>query len=428
MRKFYPFHVEDIEVFKKQILSLSDTVKHFCYLDDNHYPNYPKTAFKTLIAIDAIHTLSANENCLQQLQKFQNQHPDWMFGCLSYAVSNEIIPIKKKGKTDNLLFPLVCFFTPKYLVKIENGKVEIGVHNKALLAEFEQIILNTNTFKQLYHTQPVKLQSNTTKAQYLSSIEKIKNHIQRGDIYEMNYCMEFYAKNASIHPVSVFTKLNSISKAPFSSFLKTNTQYILCASPERFIKKQDGILISQPIKGTRKRTHIENTDIALRTELQNNEKEKSENVMIVDLVRNDFSKIAKPRTVDVAELFGVYSFEQVHQLISTICCEIPASMSLSAVLNATFPMGSMTGAPKISALQLIETYEKSNRSLYSGSIGYITPQGDFDFNVVIRSILYNQETKYVSVSAGSAVTADCVAETEYEECLIKAEAMFAALS
>ena len=243
----------------------------------------------------------------------------------------------------------------------------------------------------------------------------------------MNFCQEFYAENAEINPVAVFQKLNEISKAPFTSFFKNEANYLMCASPERFLKRQNNTLISQPIKGTRKRIQDKKQDNLLKQQLFFDEKERSENVMIVDLVRNDFSKIAIKNSVDVEELFGIYSFEQVHQMISTITCNIEQNLSFSEIIKAVFPMGSMTGAPKIAAMELIEQYEPTKRGLFSGAVGYITPKGNFDFNVVIRSILYNSTNNYISIQAGSAITIDCDAEKEYEECLLKAKAMLEAL-
>ena len=245
----------------------------------------------------------------------------------------------------------------------------------------------------------------------------------------MNFCQEFYLENKSIQPVEVFNKLNKLSKAPFTSFYKTEHNYLLCASPERFLKKQNNVLVSQPIKGTRKRIlHDVKEDNFIQQQLFFDEKERSENVMIVDLVRNDFARIAQKNSVEVEELFGIYSFEQVHQMISTITCKIDTKLSFTDIIRAVFPMGSMTGAPKIAAMQLIEKYEKNNRGLYSGAVGYLTPKGNFDFNVVIRSILYNSKNKYVSMHTGSAITIDSNAEKEYEECLLKAKAMFQVLS
>ncbi|MFN8296850.1 MAG: anthranilate synthase component I family protein [Chitinophagales bacterium] len=432
MRIFYSFPVADIEQFKLQLLEISNQVKHFCYLDSNNYPNYPYSTFGSLFAIDAIDTISVNEDCLEKFEAFQHQYNDWLFGFLNYDLKNEIESNLQSNKIDNIENPLLHFFVPKYLVKIENHKVEIGIvgenenESKNTLDKFK-FLVNDQTKKSEILNLKSEIQHRISKKDYIETINKIKHHIQLGDIYEMNFCQEFFAENTIINTVHVFQKLNEISKAPFTSFFKNEDNYLLCASPERFLKRQNNRLISQPIKGTRKRIKSEKEDNHIRQQLFFDEKERSENVMIVDLVRNDFSRIAIKNSVDVEELFGIYTFEQVHQMISTITCSIENNLTFSEIIKAVFPMGSMTGAPKIAAMQLIEKYEATKRGLFSGAVGYITPKGNFDFNVVIRSILYNSANKYVSIQAGSAITIDCDAEKEYEECLLKAKAMLEAL-
>jgi para-aminobenzoate synthetase component 1 len=252
-------------------------------------------------------------------------------------------------------------------------------------------------------------------------------HIHRGDIYEANFCMEFYAKNATIDPSNIYQKLNSISKPPLATFFKNNQHYLLCASPERYLRKEENKVISQPIKGTAKRFSDSVLDENSKKELSENPKERSENIMIVDLVRNDLSHTATKGSVEVEELCGVYTFKQVHQMISTVVSKVESTIPPIEILQTTFPMGSMTGAPKISAMKIIEELEETKRGLYSGAVGYFTPTHDFDFNVVIRSILYNAQNKYLSFSVGSAITAQSIAEQEYEECLLKAKAMFEVL-
>ena len=205
---------------------------------------------------------------------------------------------------------------------------------------------------------------------------------------------------------------------------KLDDKFLVCASPERYLKKVGSKIFSQPIKGTSKR-NVKDTDEDEKSkkDLIESEKETSENVMVVDLVRNDLSKVCVEGSVKVEELFGVYSFPQVHQMISTVSGTVSAQVKFTDILKATFPMGSMTGVPKKRVMGLIEQYEKTKRGLFSGSLGYINPEGDFDFNVVIRSILYNQSAKYVSIQAGSAITYYSDAEKEYDECLLKIEAM-----
>ncbi|MBK9792007.1 MAG: anthranilate synthase component I family protein [Sphingobacteriales bacterium] len=427
MRTFHSFPVSDIEAFILQLLEVSNKVKHFCYLDSNNYPNYPYSTFGSLFAIGAIDVISVDKDCLAQFDSFRQKHQDWMFGFLNYDLKNEIEPALTSGNIDHIQNPLLHFFVPKYLLKIENGLVEIGIHEEGLLHEFQQLLESVNNRTNAMRISDYKIKNRISKHEYIKSVEKIKTHIQLGDIYELNFCQEFYAGDALIDTVRVFQKLNQLSKAPFTSFFKNEGNYLMCASPERFLKRQNNTLISQPIKGTRKRIQDKKQDNLLKQQLFFDEKERSENVMIVDLVRNDFSRIALKNSVEVEELFGIYSFEQVHQMISTVTCTIPQDLSFSEIIKAVFPMGSMTGAPKIAAMELIEQYEPTKRGLFSGAVGYMTPKGNFDFNVVIRSILYNEQNQYVSIQAGSAITIDCDAEKEYEECLLKAKAMLEAL-
>ncbi|MEZ4889522.1 MAG: anthranilate synthase component I family protein [Crocinitomicaceae bacterium] len=244
--------------------------------------------------------------------------------------------------------------------------------------------------------------------------------MQRGDIYEINYCQEFYDANAQIDAkLNLYATINEITQAPFSAFFQWQEFSAFCGSPERFLQKKGNQLLSQPIKGPAPRGKTSEEDQQLMLELKNNPKERSENVMIVDLVRNDLSKIATQGSVKVDELFGVYTFNTVHQLISTISCQIDESCDFSTIIKATFPMGSMTGAPKVSAMKLSEEHEAFQRGLYSGTIGCILPNGNFDFNVVIRSLLYNANNKYLSCGVGGAITINSDAEKEYQECETK---------
>jgi para-aminobenzoate synthetase component 1 len=259
-------------------------------------------------------------------------------------------------------------------------------------------------------------------------VEAIKEHIINGDVYELNYCVEFYANQAVIQPVHIYDRLRQKSAVPFGCFVKYHHLYTMGASPERFLLKQGAKVFSQPIKGTTKRGCTPEEDESLKIALLHSEKERAENLMIVDLVRNDLARSAQTGSVKVEELFGIYSFPQVHQMISTVSATLQEENSLGKLIQQAFPMGSMTGAPKIMAMKLIEQYERTKRGLYSGAIGFITPQGDMDLNVVIRSIQYNAQTQYLNFEVGGAITFDSVAELEYEECLLKAKAMLEVLS
>ena len=287
--------------------------------------------------------------------------------------------------------------------------------------------INDQTIGDVAPTVKIALQSRFSKQQYLNAVNEIKAHIVRGDIYVTNFCQEFFAENAAIDPIDIFFKLNKLSPNPFASFFKWKDHYVLGASPERFLAKRGDELISQPIKGTAKRGLTDAEDEAIKRELRNNTKEQQENVMVVDLVRNDLTRSAKQGTVKTEKLFDIHSFRQVHQMVSTVTCKLREGISPVDAIKNTFPMGSMTGAPKVSAMLLMEQYERSKRGLYSGAIGYFDANNDFDFNVVIRSLLYNASGKYLSFHAGSAITYHAHPENEYEECLLKARAIMEVL-
>ncbi len=274
----------------------------------------------------------------------------------------------------------------------------------------------------------VNLKAKVSKQEYLKQVKDLKKHIQQGDIYEVNYCIEFFAENIELDAFELFKQYNSLSRSPMACFIKFEDTYIICGSPERFLKRENTKITSEPIKGTRKRSDNSASDALMIQELQNDQKERAENIMIVDLVRNDLSKIAKKGSVTVEELCKVYTFPTVHQSISRISCETEKVLPFSTILKACFPMGSMTGAPKISAMQLIDEAENSKRQIYSGSIGYVLPNGDFDLNVVIRTMIYDKKNKYLSFMVGSAITAASDPEKEHEECLIKASAMLKAIN
>ena len=409
-------------VFKIQALQWASSFDVFCLLDSNNFID-PYAKFDTLIAIGAKDDLTANAGtAFEQLEQFREKYPGWMTGFFGYDLKNEIENLSSSN-ADHLNFPDLYFFVPKYIIIIRGNEIEIIADNPQHVFE----IIAQQTIEFIDELPVLNIQARISKKEYLSTVSKIKEHINRGDIYVTNFCQEFFAEDAAIDPLSVFLKLNEISPNPFAVFFKWKDNYILCASPERFLAKRGAKLISQPIKGTAKRGENTAEDEHIKQQLRNHAKELQENVMIVDLVRNDLTRSAKKGTVKTEELFGVYSFKQVHQMISTIVCELKDGISPVQAIKNTFPMGSMTGAPKISAMQLMEQYEQSRRGVYSGAIGYFSPDNDFDFNVVIRTLLYNQKSKYLSFHAGSAITYHADAENEYEECLLKVRAILEVL-
>lgn len=425
MRKTVLKSFEDVTIFKSQLLDWAQQSREIVFLDSNNYPQKYST-FDAVLAVDAFTSIKTDYyNAFEDLRQYQQQAKDWLFGYLSYDLKNDIEQLESNN-FDGLEFPDLFFFQPKKIFFIRQNQVEISylsMCDDELEEDFEHIIKSQKSKVESPKTEPITIAQRIAKENYIEKVNQMLDHIHRGDIYEANFCMEFYTTNTVIQPVTIFQKLNSISEPPFAVYFKNNQQYLLSASPERYLRKEGTTIISQPIKGTAKRFEDPQLDLDSKTELAQNPKERSENIMIVDLVRNDLSHTATKGAVQVEELCEVYSFKQVHQMISTITAEVAPNTPPIEVLKTTFPMGSMTGAPKISAMQIIEELEETKRGLYSGALGYFTPTGDFDFNVVIRSILYNASNKYVSFSVGSAITALSEPEKEYEECLLKAKAM-----
>lgn len=426
MRTVITKDISPFSDFKNQLLHWANQHREVVFLDSNQY-HQKYSSYDAVLAVDAFTSIKTDyENAFQDLYQYQSQTKDWLFGYLSYDLKNDTEALQSNN-FDGLYFPDLFFFQPKKLFLIKENQIEIQylrMCDDEIEADFEEILSIASI---IHHPTSIKIQQRISKENYLSKVSKMLEHIHRGDIYEANFCMEFYAENTQIEPLEIYQKLNAISEPPFAVYFKNNFQYLLSASPERYLRKEGNKVISQPIKGTAKRSFDLEQDEQLKSDLAQNEKERSENIMIVDLVRNDLSHTATKGSVQVEELCQIYTFKQVHQMISTIVSEVENTTSPIEILRTTFPMGSMTGAPKISAMQIIEELEETKRGLYSGAVGYFTSNGDFDFNVVIRSILYNSENQYLSFSVGSAITSQAIPEMEYEECLLKAKAMFEVL-
>jgi para-aminobenzoate synthetase component 1 len=419
--------LQNISEFKSKLFDWSQQFKQIAWLDSNNYEQ-KYSSYDVILAVDASTFLETNySSAFTKLQQYKNQINDFLFGYLSYDLKNDTEKLSSNN-LDGLDFADLYFFQPKKLFFIKGNELEIQYLEELkheIEIDLEGILHYNEKLNQVQHD--VKIHKRITKKEYLKNLETILEHIHRGDIYEMNFCQEFYTENASINPFEVYKKLIEISKPPFASFLKINNKYVLSASPERFVRKEHNMVISQPIKGTARRLVNKKLDEKLAKQLELDEKERSENIMIVDLVRNDLSKTAIKGSVKVKELCKVYSFEQVHQLISTVIAEVSNETDSVDIVKSLFPMGSMTGAPKLSAMHIIEALETTKRGVYSGALGYFSPTNDFDFNVIIRSILYNETNKYLSYSVGGAITAKSNPEKEYQECLLKAIAMKLAL-
>ena len=427
MREIYLHEIEDTSVFKNKLLSWAQQFEDIVWLDSNNH-NEKYSSYDGILAVDAFTAIKTDyQDAFDKLNQYQESTQDWIFGYLTYDLKNDVEQLRSNN-FDGLHFPDLYFFQPKKLFLINGNTVEmqyLRMVDDEFDSDLKDIIKTviSNEFEKSHSSESIKIKLRTSKDDYFSKVNQMLYHIHRGDIYEANFCQEFYSEGREIQPYQVYNKLNTISKTPFASFVKADDKFLLSASPERYIKRIGSKVISQPIKGTAKRSNNKREDRKLAEDLSKDPKERSENIMIVDLVRNDLSHTATKGSVMVEKLCKVYSFLQVHQMISTVVSKVNHDMPSSEILRTTYPMGSMTGAPKISAMQIIEELEDAKRGLYSGSVGYIQPNGDFDFNVVIRSILYNATEKYISYSVGSAITAKSDPVKEYEECLIKAKAM-----
>jgi len=397
----------------------------FCFLDNHQYHIEPHTQ-ECIAGAGIRRKLIADAGmALEQLQQLLDAKRTWLFGHLAYDLKNELDDLSSHHP-DAIQFPMLFFFEPEIIIRLNENEMTIEADEPA---EIFEAINSQSPVARLAKRETPLVKNRIQREEYLSIIRQLQKHILRGDCYEINFCQEFFAEKTTIDPVRVYQQLAEVSPNPFSALYRVNDKWLICASPERFLMKKGNHVLSQPIKGTSKRI----TDNAARDEeskeqLYNSDKDRSENVMIVDLVRNDLSKICQEGTVKVDELYGIYSFPQVHQMVSTVSGELKKNVSFTDMIKATFPMGSMTGAPKKRVIELIEQYEKTARGIFSGALGYISPEGDFDFNVVIRSIMYNASSGYLSFQAGSGITFYSNPEMEWEECLLKAEAIKKVLS
>jgi para-aminobenzoate synthetase component 1 len=419
-RKIAIFPVYNTEIFKEQMLSWANQFNICCFLDNNRY-NTKHHSYEWLLAAGAAAIFSPSKNILESLKYFYATYSDWLFGHVGYDLKNEIEDLYSSNP-DNIQFPDIFLFQPQIVIQSNGTSIIIS----SLQDEAADILnsIHAQPIQPKFQAINIETKPRVSKEEYLNKTEALRQHILRGDCYEINFCMEFFAEDICILPLRVYKKLTAISPNPFSCYYKCSDKYLFCASPERYLKKEGSTIISQPIKGTMRRDkQNEYADETNKKILHQSGKDRSENVMIVDLMRNDLSKVCKDDSVKVEELFGIYTFPQVHQMISTIKGELKKDVDFADILKATFPMGSMTGAPKKRVMELIEQYEKSRRGIFSGAVGYITPEKDFDFNVVIRSIMYNETKKYLGYQVGSGITFYSDAEQEYEECLLKAEAI-----
>jgi len=343
------------------------------------------------------------------LQEFKNRYKDeWVFGFLSYDLKNFVEDLNSRNKslTES---PDLYFFVPELLIRIgKDNEIEV------LKGELSQDLPITEIQRDVI-ISPVH---QITKEKYSEKIRTAQRSIHEGDFYEINisHPIEFALEGRAW---DLYQKMKLVGPVPFGSYIKHSDLEVCSSSPERFLSKKGNKITSQPIKGTVSRSEKE--DSLKIEELSNSEKEKAENLMIVDLVRHDLSKFAKKGSVKVTKLFEIQSFETVHQMVSTIEAEAEDGTSSIDIIKACFPMGSMTGAPKIAAMKAIEELEDYKRGIYSGAIGYFTPEDDFDFSVVIRTAIV--KGKRLVFPVGGAITSDSDPDKEWEETIVKARAL-----
>jgi para-aminobenzoate synthetase component 1 len=439
--------VADVSAFKRQALAwaTAQEAPHsgFVTLLNNNFIDYPHDPFPNRLFVGAKRVISlSGADAFQALHDAHRSRPSYLVGYLGYDLKNQLEDLTSRHP-NRLGFPDAYFVEPEWILDFLDTDVIVrGEGNVDGIVEEIRNYLHGQVGPESLRPaglpsahgggvgdedwvgeKTLKIQCRVTPDEYMTQVRQIRQHILAGNVYELNYCIEFFAENAILDPLATYEALNTRSPMPFSSFVKLGANYVIGASPERFMRKQGRTLLSQPIKGTVRRSKDPVEDAALRAQLLNSEKERAENLMIVDLVRNDLARSAETGSVRVEELFGIYGFEQVYQMISTVSATLREDLSWADVLRNAFPMGSMTGAPKIRAMELIDELEVSRRGVYSGAIGFVTPDGDFDFNVVIRSLLYNAKTHYASFSVGSAITYDAEPAQEWDECLLKARAI-----
>lgn len=416
------FPIVNLPKFKEKLVHWANQFSVFICLD-NHDAEHLSQELDFVVAVDQVKQLKlSNEpNQIELVKEFRQNSQGTIYGYFSYDLKNQVEDLESNNP-DKLHFPNTYFFQPRYTFHITDGHCVINrstIEALHLMDQIEAIQVPASRNK----SRELEWMSSMTKEEYVKYIDRIRNDILEGTVYEMNFCRELHAQVENFSSLEAFLAINPKAKAPFSTYLKINEQQVCCFSPERFMKHQAGILLSQPIKGTIQKGESEKENEALKKQLFYDEKERAENVMIVDLVRNDFARSAKPGSVVVDELFGIYEFENIIQMISTVRAELLDSIHPLDALKNAFPMGSMTGAPKIMAMKLIEEYEQSKRGVYSGAIGYIDENLNYDFNVVIRTLLYNEKNAYLSLQVGGAITYDAIAEKEWVETEIKANSI-----
>jgi para-aminobenzoate synthetase component 1 len=397
---------------KKLIYWTDQNYANFAYLHGKDY-GYPAGNFP--------HRLLGGNNLLEEEQVWSGNSAGAKVGVISYDFKNRIEELNSTN-SPVLALPDLCFFEAEFDLVFDTNGISSNI---PLESEFwqkiDQIDLNEKSQKSL------QIKNQLSQYEYFTAFEEIKNQIRKGNTYELNFCQSFSAEFEHWNPILAYFELEKISPMSFSYLFKSGKKWIVSASPERYIKKVGARLIAQPIKGTVQRGESKQNDLENKKKLFESEKEQAENLMITDLMRNDLAKIAETGSVKVDELFGVYALPKVFQMISTVSAQSTDKASFKNIIEATFPMGSMTGAPKIRTMEIIDSLENFKRGWFAGAFGVVETDGDFDFSVIIRSIIADLEVKKLYFGVGSAVTIDANPDQEYQECLLKAGAIIEVL-
>lgn len=410
-----PFEDTECGAIKNKVLEWLSHSGTFLYLDSHGYED-PYGHYEMLAACESI-------KWIHELQELSEYNADWRFGHLSFNFKNELFRgLKKADPSVNPLFEDCSFFVPQTVCYIPASQQELIIESFSdpqLIARqiMETVVSPGTALPQLIFAR------SQNEAEYSTALEAVLSHIAAGNCYELNYCSEAAAHAPDLNPLTVYRSLKEKASMPFSAFYRQGNAYMMGASPERYFCKRQHQLIAQPIKGTAPRGLSEAEDEQIKKQLKSDPKEQAENVMIVDLMRNDLARCCEIGSVQVAELFGVYTFPTVHQLISTVTGTMLPDITLADIFERTFPMGSMTGAPKKRVLEITEELEATPRGLYAGTVGYQSPDGDADFNVVIRSLMYDATNGRLSYHSGGAITRQSRPAQEWAELLLKGRAL-----
>ncbi len=413
------FEIEDVEQLLETVAYWAAGYDHFAVFVTD------RRNFRCAVGAAQYIEITETSGALSKLEAFHAAASGRIVGYMGYDLKNDVEQLTS-ANPDCLGMPEAAFFLPEMWISCTDGLVILESSAENILNDALDTLRYPSPFTPR-KAPSIALVASESRDSYIKGVQSLQQHLHHGDIYEANFCMQFHGQAVGLSPLHRFIKLQSLTEAPFSVFARFEDHYIMCASPERFLKRKGTLLTSQPIKGTIRRSDNPTVDNELKEQLSKDPKEQSENVMIVDLVRNDLSRVAAPDSVKVAELYGIHTFKTVHHMISTVEATLLEGQSSWDAIRACFPMGSMTGAPKVSAMKLIEAHEHFKRGAYSGAFGWMEPNGDFDFNVMIRSLFFNSATQTIAFSVGSAITVQAHAEKEYEECLLKAAALLQSL-